>query len=71
MLISQEPPSETWSEIMFSQPSGQPLAWSNRLKKLTIMGMYVNLGLYGPFVHKDKKVVGTELKKKFRKHFYQ
>lgn len=29
------------------------------------MGMYVNLGLYGPFVHKDKKVVGTELKKNF------
>ena len=25
--------------------------------------MYVNLGLYGPFVHKDKQVVSSELKK--------
>ena len=37
------------------------------------MGMYVNLGLYGPFVHKDKQVVSSELKKTnfFRNHFYQ
>ena len=37
--------------------------------------MYINLGLYGPFVGKDKQVLGTELikkkKKKFRNHFYQ
>ena len=32
--------------------------------------MYVNLGLYGPFVHKDKKVVGTELKKKFLENIF-
>lgn len=29
------------------------------------MGIYVNLGLYGPFVCKDKQVLGAELKKKF------
>ena len=38
--------------------------------------MYVNLGLYGPFVCIDKQVLGTELikkkkKKKFRNRFYQ
>ena len=29
--------------------------------------MYINLGLYGPFVGKDKQVLGTELIKKKKK----
>ena len=31
--------------------------------------MYVNLGLYGPFVCIDKQVLGTELIKKKKKFF--